>query len=108
MNSLELILLQSSMDPGMLNMLFLGGMLVVLYFFIIRPQSKKQKEQNTFLSDLKEGDKVVTTSGIFGKISRIEKNAVALDIGAGTKSTIRVLKSAISKEMTDNAYKEDN
>ncbi len=108
MNSLELLLLQTGMDPGMLNLLFLGGMLLVLYFFILRPQSKKQKEQNNFLSNLKEGDKIVTTSGIFGKIARIEKNAVALDIGAGTKSTIRVLKSAISKEMTDNAYKEDN
>ncbi|MEL6720587.1 MAG: preprotein translocase subunit YajC, partial [Bacteroidota bacterium] len=80
------------MDPGMINMLFLGGMLVVLYFFIIRPQAKKQREQGNFLQSMKEGDKVVTNSGIIGKISRIEKNTLTLEVGAGTKTTIRVLK----------------
>lgn len=104
---LDTLLLQS-IDPGMMNMLFLGGMLVVLYFFIIRPQAKKQKEQSNFIQDMKEGDKVVTTSGILGKISRIEKNTLTLEIGAGTKTTIRVLKSSISKEMTDSVVHEEN
>jgi len=104
---LDTLLLQS-IDPGMMNMLFLGGMLVVLYFFIIRPQAKKQKEQSNFIQDMKEGDKVVTTSGFLGKISRIEKNTLTLEIGAGTKTTIRVLKSSISKEMTDTVVHEEN
>ncbi|MEM1326853.1 MAG: preprotein translocase subunit YajC [Bacteroidota bacterium] len=90
-------------NSGLINMVFLGGMLVVLYFFIIRPQAKKQREQNTFVTDMKEGDRVVTTSGIYGRISRIEKEAITLDIGAGTKTTIRVLKSSISKELTESA-----
>lgn len=105
-NTTYLLLLQSSMDPGTLNFLFLGGMLIVLYFFIIRPQAKKQKLQNKFVEELKEGDRVVTTSGLFGRISKVEKTTLVLDIGAGTKTAIRVLKSAVSKEMTENAGKE--
>lgn len=105
-NTAHLLLLQSSMDPGTLNFLFLGGMLIVLYFFIIRPQAKKQKLQNKFVEELKEGDRVVTTSGLFGRISKVEKTTLVLDIGAGTKTAIRVLKSAVSKEMTENAGKE--
>mgnify|MGYP001796562388 CR=1 FL=1 len=104
---LETLLLQS-IDPGTMNMLFLGGMLVVLYFFIIRPQAKKHREQGNFLQNMKEGDKVVTNSGILGKISRIEKNTLTLEVGAGTKTTIRVLKSSISKEMTDGLTDEEN
>ncbi len=105
-NTMHLLLLQSSMDPGTLNFLFLGGMLIVLYFFIIRPQAKKQKLQNKFVEELKEGDRVVTTSGLFGRIAKVEKTTLVLDIGAGTKTAIRVLKSAVSKEMTENAGKE--
>jgi preprotein translocase subunit YajC len=105
-NTTHLLLLQSSMDPGTLNFLFLGGMLIVLYFFIIRPQAKKQKLQNKFVEELKEGDRVVTTSGLFGRIAKVEKTTLVLDIGAGTKTAIRVLKSAVSKEMTENAGKE--
>jgi len=101
-------LLLQAMDSGMMNMLFLGGMLVVAYFFLIRPQAKKQKEQANFLQNMKEGDRVVTNSGILGKISRIEKNTMTLEIGAGTKTTIRVLRSSISKELTDNVVHEEN
>lgn len=92
-------------NAGLINMLFLGGMLVVLYFFIIRPQAKKQREQNDFIANMKEGDRVVTTSGIYGRISRIEKDVVTLDIGAGTKTIIRVLKSSISKDLTESTLK---
>ncbi|MEM0993507.1 MAG: preprotein translocase subunit YajC [Bacteroidota bacterium] len=101
------ILLQASGNAGLINMLFLGGMFVVLYFFIIRPQAKKQREQSKFVTDMKEGDRVVTSSGIQGKISRIEKDFITLDIGAGTKTTIRILKSSISKELTDSVVKEE-
>ncbi|MEM9888850.1 MAG: preprotein translocase subunit YajC [Bacteroidota bacterium] len=103
----ETILLQAGGNAGLINMLFLGGMFVVLYFFIIRPQAKKQKDQSKFVTEMAEGDRVVTSSGIYGKISRIEKDFITLDIGAGTKTTIRVLKSSISKELTDSVVKEE-
>lgn len=104
----NLIFLQAGFDAGTINLLFMGGILVVFYFLMIRPQMKKQKMQAKFLEELKEGDKIVTTSGILGKVIKVEKNAVALEIGAGTKTTVRVLRSAISKEMTENAYTEED
>lgn len=104
MQLFELILLQAPPGGEYIQFLFLGGMILVLYLFIIRPQAKKQKQQNSFLSDLAEGDKVVTSSGIVGKISKIEKGMIVLDIGAGTKTSIKILKSAISKEMTDATF----
>lgn len=72
---------------------------VVFYFFIIRPQSKKTKDQQTFTQALQKGDDVVTASGIFGKINKIEEGIVTLQVD--TKTFIRVTKSAISKELTE-------
>jgi preprotein translocase subunit YajC len=48
--------------------------IVVFYFFMIRPQMKKQKDQKKYVEELKKGDKVVTSSGIHGKIAEIERN----------------------------------
>lgn len=95
------ILQAGGMDPGLINMLFIGAMMLVFYFFMIRPQAKRQREQQEFETDLSEGAKIVTSSGIIGRVSKVEKNAIVLEIGAGTKTSIRIIKSAISKEMTD-------
>lgn len=94
-----MIFLQSSGNPGMMNLIFFGGIILVFYFFIIRPQQRKQKQQNVFMKELAKGDEVVTSSGIVGKISKIEDNFVSLQIDQ--KTFIKVLKSAISKDMTD-------
>lgn len=103
----ELIFLQvGGMDPGTLNIVFMGAMLAIFYFFMIRPQAKKQRLQQQFETDMGEGDKVVTSSGIIGKVSRLEKNAIVLEVGAGTKTSIRVLKSAISREMSEELNNE--
>lgn len=75
---------------------------VVFYFFFIRPQAKKQKEQNMFVQNLQKGDEVVTMSGIIGRITKIEEQAVQLEIEG--KTFMKFMKSTISKEMTD-AYK---
>jgi len=103
-----LILLQAGIDAGTINLLFMGAILIVFYFLMIRPQMKKQRMQAKFIEEMKEGDKIVTNSGILGRIVKVEKSAVALEVGAGTKTTIRILKSAISKEMTENAYTEED
>ena len=78
-------------------------MAVVVYFFFIRPQSKKQKEQNLFMDALQKGDQVVTSSGILGKINKIEDNVVTLQVD--TKAFIQVTRSSVSKEMTDAVLK---
>lgn len=93
------IFLQSSGASPAMNMVLFGGILLVFYFFIIRPQAKKQKEQNAFSSSLEKGKEVATTSGIIGKINKIEDDFVFLQIDQ--KTFIKVFKSAVSKEMTD-------
>jgi len=73
-------------------------MFVVVYFFFIRPQSKKAKEQAEFVKNLKKGDEVVTGSGVIGKISKLDDQSVTLMVDQ--KSYITFLRSSINQEMT--------
>ncbi len=73
--------------------------IVVFYFFMIRPQMKKQKEVAAFRSSLAKGDKVVTTGGIYGKILELKDNTVLLQVDDNVK--LRVDKAAIVKDMSD-------
>jgi preprotein translocase subunit YajC len=73
--------------------------IVVFYFFMIRPQMKKQKEVLAFRNSLAKGDKVVTTGGIYGKIVELKDNYVLLQVDDNVK--IRVDKSALVKDMSD-------
>jgi preprotein translocase subunit YajC len=90
---------QASGGAGVLNLVFMGLIFVFFYFFFIRPQAKKQKEQVNFIKAVEKGDEVVTSSGIIGKVNKIEDNIVTLELD--TKTYIRVMNSSISKEMTD-------
>jgi preprotein translocase subunit YajC len=74
-------------------------MFVVIYFFMIRPQAKKTKEQNNFIKGLDKGDEVVLSSGIAGKITKLEDDFVQVQVD--TKTYLRVAKSSVSKEMSD-------
>lgn len=73
-------------------------MLVVFYFFMIRPQMKKQKEQKNFRANLKQGDKIVTIGGIHGKILEVTDTTVLIN-SEGTK--LRMEKSAISQTVAE-------
>ncbi|HOW87391.1 MAG TPA: preprotein translocase subunit YajC [Candidatus Omnitrophota bacterium] len=70
-------------------------MFVIFYFLLIRPQQKKQKELQVMISNLKKGDKVVTTGGIIGTISSIQEKYIVLSVG-DSDSKIEVLKGAIA------------
>jgi len=69
---------------------------VVFYFFMIRPQMKKQKEMTSYRSSLKKGDKVVTTGGIYGRIHEVKDNYVTMDVGGDIR--LKVDKSALLKD----------
>lgn len=99
MINLGTIFLQASGGGGAMNFLFLGAMFVIFYFFLIRPQAKKQKDQRKFETQLEKGTEVVTASGIYGKINKIEGEIITLEIS--NKVFIRVTKNSISKEMTE-------
>jgi len=69
---------------------------VVFYFFMIRPQMKKQKEMNNYRSSLKKGDKVVTTGGIYGRVYEVKENFITVDVGGDIK--LKIDKSALLKD----------
>ncbi len=77
--------------------------IVVFYFFMIRPQMKRQKELRTYREALKKGDKVVTTGGIYGKVTEIKDNIAVIEIAEGVK--IKIDKSAIIMDMSDAVKK---
>ncbi len=101
MNTLLFLLQASGGAPGNafqlpLMLLMMG---LVFYFFIIRPQNKKQKEAQAFLDSIKVGDKIVTVSGIHGKISSInEDNTIMLQVDGPTR--LKMEKSSINAELT--------
>ncbi len=68
--------------------------IVVFYFFMIRPQLKKTKEQKKFRENIKVGDKIVTIGGIHGKISDIQDTTFMITVEGGVK--LKIEKSAIS------------
>lgn len=72
---------------------------VVMYFFMIRPQSKRQKELRNFRDSLKKGDRIVTTGGIYGKINNISENIITID--CGNNVLLKIDKSAVLKDSSD-------
>ena len=102
---LDLILLQDlANNPGqdgnkwsfwiMMILIF-----VVFYFFMIRPQTKKQKELQQQREAMKKGDKVVTAGGIYGEIKEVQENAFIITIAKDV--TIKVSKESVFADVTD-------
>ena len=76
------------------SLIMFGLIFLVMYFFMIRPQIKKQKKEQEYRSKLKKGDKVVTIGGIHGKIIEIKEESVVIEVYGVTK--LKISKSAIS------------
>jgi preprotein translocase subunit YajC len=72
-------------------------MFVVIYFFMIRPQQKRAKQEKEFESNLKVGDRIITKSGIHGKVAELSEGTVVIETMAGK---IKMERSAISMEMS--------
>ena len=81
--------------------IMLALIFVVMWFFMIRPQRKQQKELQNFRDSLKKGDKVVTIGGIYGTVTEIKEGTVLIEVDNNVK--IRVSKQALVKDFTENA-----
>ena len=79
--------------------IMLALIFVVMWFFMIRPQRKQQKELQSFRDSLKKGDKVVTIGGIYGTVCEIKENNVLIEVDNNVK--IRVSKNALVKDFTE-------
>ena len=98
------IFLQAKADGGMQNLIILVMMILVFWLFMIRPQAKKAKEQKKFADSIASGEKVITTAGIHGIISRTnDDGTLVIEVSRGTFLTIE--RSAVSMEMTLAAKK---
>ncbi|NML23428.1 preprotein translocase subunit YajC [Pseudoflavitalea sp. G-6-1-2] len=91
-------------SASMMNFVLLGGMILVFYFFMIRPQAKKAKLAKQFQENMQKGDKIVTIAGIHGTVYKMnEDGTIQLETSPG--SYIKIEKSAISMEWTNNINK---
>lgn len=79
--------------------IMLALIFVVMWFFMIRPQRKQQKELQNFRDALKKGDKVVTIGGIYGTIAEVKEDSVLIEVDSNVK--LRVSKQALVKDFTD-------
>ena len=79
--------------------IMLALIFVVMWFFMIRPQRKQQKELQNFRDSLKKGDKVVTIGGIYGTVCEVKDNSVLIEVDNNVK--IRVSKQALVKDFTE-------
>ena len=87
-----MILLQAG--TGTSSLIMFGMIFAVMYFFMIRPQIKKQKKEREYRSALKKGDSVITIGGIYGKITDIKEDTFVIEVHGGTK--LKVSKTAVS------------
>jgi preprotein translocase subunit YajC len=101
----SVILLQTGVGgTGTLNFLLLGGMILVFWLFMIRPQAKKAKLAKQFQENMQKGDRIVTIAGIHGTVNKInEDGTLMLETSPG--SYMKIEKSSISIDWTNNLKK---
>ena len=90
---LSFTFMQAAQGGGWSMIVMLIAMFAIMYFFMIRPQNKKQKEIQNFRNNLQVGQDVITAGGIYGKVKSIEDRVVVLEIASGVK--IRIDKNSI-------------
>lgn len=97
------VMLQAQGGGDFSFILMMVAIFAIMYFFMIRPQNKKQKEIANFRKNLEVGQSIITAGGIYGKIKEIEDNAVVVEIASGVK--IKVDKNSIYSDAKAQATK---
>lgn len=91
--NLAFVYLQAQAGGDWSFLIMMVAIFAIMYFFMIRPQNKKQKEIMNFRKNLEIGQEVISAGGIYGKVKAIEDNVVVLEIASGVK--IRIDKNSI-------------
>lgn len=105
---MDLLTLLAQSDGGggntLYSLILFGGMGLIFYFILLRPQMKQQKEHQNLINNLKKGDKVITNGGLWGEVDEVETQTIRLRLN--DKTRIRVSRSAVSAFQPDpNAKK---
>ena len=107
MHSLVFVLLADPAGAGggvSMQMILLGGMVLVFWLFMIRPQAKKAKVAKKFQEDMQKGDKIVTIAGIHGTVNKVNDDGTIM-IETSPGSYLKIERSAVSIEWTQNLNK---
>lgn len=99
MRTLTLLQAAGQQGGGYSMLIMLALIFVVMWLFMIRPQQKRQKEQQAFRDSLKRGDKVVTAGGIYGTVSEVKETTVLLEVDKEVK--IKVDKASLVKDYSE-------
>ena len=85
---------------GLSSLIFLGLLIAIFYFMLIRPQKKRMEEHRRLIDSVNPGDQIITMTGLYGTVRTIGDDEVEVDIAPGT--TVRLLKSAIGRRVTED------
>ncbi len=96
---------QTQQGSGWQSMLMIVLIFVVFYFFMIRPQSKRQKEIRKFQDELAAGSKVITSGGIYGKVKEVKDNVVVIEVADNVR--IKVAKSMVYASPEDASTQQE-
>ena len=85
--------------PGWLSIVMLVGMVVLMYFMLIRPQRKQQKKEKEMRDNLQIGDEIVTIGGICGRVVSLKEDSLVIEY-SGDSTKIQMQRSSISQNLT--------
>ena len=105
MNLITFLLIASQGNANNANatMFLLLGMMLIMYFFFIRPQTQRAKKQRNLIDNLTKGDRIVTIGGIHGKITKVSEQTLLIEVDSGTK--LKIEKSSVSVDLTEAVSK---
>src|SRR3990172_10272753 len=83
------------MNPFLFLVVMLGGFMLLIYFLMIRPMTKREKQHDTMVEELQTGDTIITAGGMYGTVETIDKDSVVLKVESG--ALIRVTKGGVLK-----------
>lgn len=86
-----------------MNMLFLGGFVLIFYFLLIRPQNKRRKEHQSLVGGLSKGDEIVTAGGIVGQVNKVEDDFIKVQVSPDVE--MRIQKSAVGATLPKGTIK---
>tara|TARA_R110001592_G_scaffold138511_4_gene357664 strand:- start:52460 stop:52828 length:369 start_codon:yes stop_codon:yes gene_type:complete len=88
---------------AMIQLVFFGGFILIFYFLMWRPQSKRAKEHKNLVTSLSKGDEVITNGGIAGKISKVNEDFITMEVSEGVE--LKVQKVAIATTLPKGTLK---
>lgn len=88
------------MESGLSSLIFLGLLIAIFYFMLIRPQKKRMESHRQLVESVGPGDEIITMTGLYGTVRAIGDEDVEVEIAPGT--TVRFLKSAIGRRVTED------